>query len=154
MTLIRGPRFGLRAMHGGWPNCAWDALPGTFQVAEIDVGGILQAYPVILIVLGENSLQFFHHGREIRMVRGGDERAAAQASGDACEIKFLKIRECSRGVNVWAKKIAHVLLAWIAFLHAGVVRAEGSKQGFVAAEKGGCVREALVPDDHDPAGWF
>src|SRR3984893_14848058 len=98
MTLILGPRFGVRAIdwctpwwvgpsllrpyHGGWPNCAWGALPGTFQVAEIDAGGIFQAYPVILTVLGENSLQFFHHGREIRIVRGGDERAAAQASGD------------------------------------------------------------------------
>src|SRR5580700_10509545 len=154
MTLIRGPRFGLRAMHGGWPNCAWDALPGTFQVAEIDVGGILQAYPVILIVLGENSLQFFHHGREIRMVSGGDERTAAQASGDAFEIKFLKIREGSPGVSVWAKEIAHVLLAWVAFLHAGVVRAEFSKQGFVVAEKGSCVREPLVPNDHHPACGF
>src|SRR6202030_4286435 len=89
--------------------CKWatGALLIAFQAAEIDVSGIFEAYAVVLIVRGENSLQFFHHGREIRIVRGGDKGAAAQTSGDAFEVEFLDIRQRARVVRDGAKEIVH-----------------------------------------------
>src|SRR5580704_7511772 len=141
----------LRPYDGDLCNWATEALLIAFQAAEIEMGGIFEAYPVVLTVLGENSLQFFHHRREIRIVRGGNEGAAAETSGDAFEIKFLEIWQRARVVRDCAKEIVHVLLAWIAFFHAGVVRAEGPQQGFVAEEKRSGVCEALVPNDDNPA---
>src|SRR5580698_6805866 len=104
-------------------------------MAEIDVRGIFHADSISLIVLGENSLEFLHHGRVIRCVGCGDEGTAAQTSGQAIEIEFLEIRDHTRLIVAHAKEIAHVLLAWIAFFYRGVVRAKFSKQSFVAAQE-------------------
>ncbi len=57
-----------------------------------------------------------------------------------------------RRVRVQAKETAHLFFTRIAFVHACVVGAKRSKQGFVVAEKGSGVRQPLVPDDDDPAG--
>src|SRR5277367_3608604 len=57
-----------------------------------------------------------------------------------------------RRVRVLAKETAHLFFTRIAFVHACVVDAKGSKQGFVLAKKRSGVRQPFVPDDDYPAG--
>ena len=130
----------LRSYKDGLRNWAAGALSGAFEVAEIDVRGIFHTDSISLIILSENSLEFFHHWSVIWRVRCGDEGTAAQTSGEAIEIEFLEIRDHARVVMAYAKEIAHVLLAWVAFFHCGVVRAKFSKQGFVVAQESRRVR--------------
>ena len=116
----------------------------TRQVAEIDMGGVLDADVAILIVGIEDASQLGHHRFVIRIIRRWAERAAAQAAGEAIEIEFLKIRKIVRGVGAGAKKIAHVLLTWVAFFYTGVIGAKFVEQAFIISQEGSRVGEALV----------